>query len=148
MVTCKSSSLIGTARQVAARLIRSHLPFGVITKKSLQELERFKILILSNVHMMDQDECDRILYADFQFEIEAPGCVEATLFRQEDRNRYLLSLLNFQQELPNIPINDIRCRLHLSDAISTVRNLNDGSEITILRTDSGLEFTGVYCTTP
>jgi hypothetical protein len=283
-----------SSMQVASRLIRSHLPFGVITKKSMMELGRFKVLILSNVHMMDQDECDQIrqwvqsggkliatggsslvtkqgkklddfmlsdvfgvsivkedwsdrkhylsptssggdifpefselypaftsgigfevrahesasvlatttlpwprqdnsrfssihsdppwkktlqpeivqnrfgkgesiycaslvenmenagsafvqlvrrLHADYRFEVDAPGCVEATLFRQEDRKRYLLSLLNFQQELPNIPISDIRCRLNLPDTIGVVRHLKDGAEITALRTGSSLEFT-------
>ena len=46
--------------QVASRLIRAHIPFGVITKKKLDQLDQFKVLILSNVHMMDAQECETI----------------------------------------------------------------------------------------
>lgn len=38
------------------------------------------------------------------FEVRAPSSVEATMFHQPDRRRYLLSLINFQKDLPNIPV--------------------------------------------
>lgn len=47
----------------------------------------------------------------FSFEVDAPKPVEVTLFRQEDKNRDLISLLNFQTELPNIPVKEIRLRV-------------------------------------
>jgi hypothetical protein len=59
-------------------------------------------------------------------ELEAPGCVEVTLFEQPDRNRYTLSLLNFQKELPNLPVRNIRVRLRLDRPVREVRNVVDG----------------------
>jgi hypothetical protein len=47
------------------------------------------------------------------FEAEAPACVELTLFHQPEQERYLLSLVNFQKELPNIPVEGIEVRLRL-----------------------------------
>jgi len=53
------------------------------------------------------------LGAPWTFELAAPGAVEATLFRQRDRRRHVLGLINFQKELPNIPVDGIRVRLRL-----------------------------------
>jgi hypothetical protein len=53
--------------------------------------------------------------ATFRFEADAPEAVEVTLFEQPDRGRYLLSLVNFQRELPNIPVDGIQVRLRLGD---------------------------------
>lgn len=282
-----------SAMQVASRLIRAHLPFGVISKSTLDQLSRYRVLILANVHMMDEDECaairhwvhgggkllatggsslvnkqgrlqDDFMLADvfgvsldsadwsdrnhylaptdsgldifpefnreypafctgmgfvvqappetqvlatttlpwprddpsrftsihsdppwqstdrpeitqnrfgdgeviycaslvegldnaetaivnlvrrlndrYHFDVEAPGCVEVTLFRQPDRGRHLLSLLNFQKELPNIPIEGIRCRLNVDEAIRKVNDVRTNQEITFEQTDSGIEF--------
>lgn len=41
------------------------------------------------------------------FEIDAPKSVELTLFHQKDKKRYIINMVNFQRELPNIPINGI-----------------------------------------
>jgi len=49
----------------------------------------------------------------FSFEADAPESVEITLFHQEDKNRYLINLLNFQAELPNIPIEGMKIRIRL-----------------------------------
>jgi hypothetical protein len=49
----------------------------------------------------------------FYFEADAPKSVEITLFDQPDQKRYMLHLLNYQQELPNIPIRDLHCRVWL-----------------------------------
>lgn len=43
-----------------------------------------------------------------RFQVEAPKCVEATLFEQPDQNRDLLTLVNFQKDLPNLPVDGIR----------------------------------------
>lgn len=270
------------AMQVAARLIRAHVPFGVITKSKIDQLDRFQVLVLPNVHLMDAEECEtirqwvrgggkliatggsslvtkqgkklddfmlgdvygvRLVKADwsdrghylipteagnqllpeynadyptfcsglgfdvalkddgrslairgmpwprqdgsrfssihsdppwsqtdlpeivehrfgegvciycaslieflenaeslvvncirrhepeFQFEIEAPACVEATMFQQDDRQRYVLSLLNFQRELPNLPIDAIGCRVKLPRAIREVRHIPSGQAV-------------------
>lgn len=50
----------------------------------------------------------------FSFEADAPKSVEITLFHQPDRKRYLINLLNFQAELPNIPIERIKLRIRLN----------------------------------
>ncbi len=49
----------------------------------------------------------------FSFEADAPKSVEITLFHQQDKKRYLVNLLNFQTELPNIPIEGIKIRIRL-----------------------------------
>jgi hypothetical protein len=46
---------------------------------------------------------------DFSFEIDAPKVVEMTMFKQEEG--YIINLLNFQSELPNIPVFDIKVRI-------------------------------------
>ena len=47
----------------------------------------------------------------FHFQTDAPGSVEVTLFEQSDRQRYVLNLLNFQEELPNIPIEGLKVQV-------------------------------------
>ena len=279
--------------QVASRLIRSHLPFGVITKSSLDQLDKVKVLILSNVHMMDLEECEsirrwvarggkliatggtslvdklgrqqpdfmladvlgvsivsadwssrnhyvapskggeailpefsakypafsegqffrvkaheeskvlattvlpwprddgskfssihsdppwqptnhpeitrhafgkgeaiycntliekmenaesalvrlvRMLNKSYRFEVEAPKSVEVTMFRQPDRNRYVMSLLNFQKELPNILVEGIRCRLNVNESIKAINELAAAASIPFQGTESGIEF--------
>lgn len=49
----------------------------------------------------------------FSFEAEAPKSVEVTMFRQEDG--YIINLLNFQPELPNIPVFCIKLRVKTGD---------------------------------
>lgn len=280
--------------QVASRLIRAHIPFGVITKTMIDQLDRFKVLILSNVHMMDADECEvirqwvrrggkliatggsslvtkqgrklddfmladvygvRLVNADwgdrvhyliptnegaillpeyngeypayssglgfevaprgnartlalrgmpwprqdgtrfssihsdppwtatdlpeiiehrfgkgiciycaslielldnaetllvncvrhvhsaFSFDVDAPACVEVTLFEQTDRKRYVMSLLNFQKELPNLPIDSIRCRVQLPRSIREVRHIPSGTAVSVERVGDALQFT-------
>lgn len=288
-----SDAHTAAAMQVASRLIRGHIPFGVITRQSLAALDEFRVLILSNVNMMDEEECHQIrawvdgggkliatggtslvdkrgrqheqfqlgdvfgvrlakadwternhyvtptadgqplfpefdskypafcsgygftveaaptatvlatttlpwpapdatkfssihsdppwrptnnpelvfhpfgkgaaiyasslvenmdmlretfvslvrrLHHDFQFEIDAPPCVEATLFHQPERTRYVLSLVNFQKELPNIPVDGIVCRLRLGNAAKRVRRIPDLAEVRSQLRDGVLEF--------
>jgi len=45
---------------------------------------------------------------------DAPKPVEITLFEQADKNRLIINLLNFQKELPNIPIETIRIKIRLN----------------------------------
>ena len=49
-------SILGAANT----LIESHIPFGVITKKNLDKLTNYKILILSNVISVDEEEFNNI----------------------------------------------------------------------------------------
>ncbi|HEX3728130.1 MAG TPA: beta-galactosidase trimerization domain-containing protein [Pirellulales bacterium] len=56
----------------------------------------------------------RMLAGEVRFEATAPTAVEMTVFHQPDRHRYLLCLVNFQKDLPNIPIDGIDVRLRLT----------------------------------
>jgi len=51
----------------------------------------------------------------FAFESDAPKSVEMMLYDQPERERLVLNLLNFQSELPNIPIEGITVRVNLPD---------------------------------
>lgn len=55
-----SDAHTASSMQASRRLIGAHLPFGVITKASLAKLSDIKLLVLSNVNMMDQEEIDAI----------------------------------------------------------------------------------------
>jgi hypothetical protein len=50
-----------------------------------------------------------LVNGDFSFEVDAPKAVEMTMFKQEEG--YIINLLNFQSELPNIPVFDIKVRI-------------------------------------
>jgi len=49
------------------------------------------------------------------FEVDAPKSVEVTLFHQKDKKYYLINLLNYQSELPNIPIHEIKIKIKLDN---------------------------------
>jgi hypothetical protein len=49
----------------------------------------------------------------FAFDSKAPKSVELTLFDDHVDKRYLLHLLNFQNDLPNIPVHDLSVRVRL-----------------------------------
>ena len=49
-----------SSMQAASHILSSQLPLGVITKESLADLGEMKVLILSNVNMMDEEECEAI----------------------------------------------------------------------------------------
>ncbi|MCX6993003.1 MAG: beta-galactosidase trimerization domain-containing protein [Kiritimatiellaeota bacterium] len=51
------------------------------------------------------------LNAKFSFEADVSAVVEVTMFDQPDRKRWIVSLVNFQKDLPNIPINGIKVRV-------------------------------------
>jgi len=55
----------------------------------------------------------------FSFESDAPKSVEITLFHQGESKRYIINFLNFQEELPNIPISGITCRIKLEGKKAT-----------------------------
>jgi hypothetical protein len=49
----------------------------------------------------------------FSLEADAPKCVEILLFHQPRRKRYVINLLNYQADLPNVPVEGIRVRVDL-----------------------------------
>lgn len=71
----------------------------------------------------------RRLCPTYSFEAEAPAAVELTLFRQSERRRHLLALVNFQHELPNIPVEGIKVRLRLAEGVRYVRRLPGGETV-------------------
>ena len=64
---------------VTRRLISHHIPFGVITRKSLSKLDDHRVLILSNTSMMDGDEADA--------GVERPSQVDCVLAGQGVRDQ-------------------------------------------------------------
>ncbi len=56
----------------------------------------------------------RLLYNEFTFEAAAPPPVEITALRQEDKNRLLINCVNFQEQLPNIPVEGIAMKVRLA----------------------------------
>ncbi|MGQ9607869.1 MAG: beta-galactosidase trimerization domain-containing protein [bacterium] len=58
----------------------------------------------------------KLLSDKFTFEAEAPKAIEITVFHQGDKNRFLISLINFQHELPNIPVENIKIKVRLDDS--------------------------------
>jgi beta-galactosidase GanA len=55
----------------------------------------------------------RQIAAPFSVQSNAPKAVEVTTFHQADKQRYIISLVNFQKELPNIPVSGIRVSVRL-----------------------------------
>jgi len=58
------------------------------------------------------------LFDRFTIGTDAPQCVEVTTFDQPDKNRYLISLINFQKDLPNIPVENIKLRVRLEGKVA------------------------------
>jgi len=70
----------------------------------------------------------RRLQPTFSFEADAPASVELTLFAQPDRRRHVLSVVNFQRDMPNLPVDGVAVRLRLPE-VRHVRQLPDGRKI-------------------
>ena len=68
----------------------------------------------------------RRLQPEFTVEADAPAVVELTLFHQPDRQRHVLGLVNFQADLPNLPVDGITVRLRLPRAVRSIRQLPGG----------------------
>jgi hypothetical protein len=66
--------------------------------------------------------------APFSFEAEASAAVEVTLFRQPDRKRYLVNLVNVQDQLPPIPVPGITVRVRTGRATAVGAVLLPGQE--------------------
>jgi len=83
----------------------------------------------------------RRLQPTFVFEADAPAAVELTLFFQPDRKRHILSLVNFQHALPNLPVDGIEVRLRLPRRIRRIRQLPGGKVIPHRVRDGVVTFT-------
>lgn len=83
----------------------------------------------------------RSLAGPLRFESDAPPVVEMTMFHQADRHRYLLSLVNFQPILPNVPVENIRVRLRpAGGTVSRVVRLADGATVPHQQTSGVVSF--------
>jgi hypothetical protein len=83
----------------------------------------------------------RMLAGPLRFELDAPAAVEMTIFDQPDRHRYLLSLVNFQRELPNIPIENTTVRVRLPEGtLRRVVRLPDNQVLEHRSKDDAVEF--------
>ena len=83
----------------------------------------------------------RRLQTDFRFEAEAPAAVELTLFHQPELHRYRLTLVNFQKDLPNIPIDQIPVRLRLPEKVHRVIALPGNQVLPHTEHDGVVQFT-------
>ncbi len=72
----------------------------------------------------------RSLCPKFTVEAQAPMSVEFTLFHQPDRKRFVLSAVNFQKELPNIPVEGVRVSVEVPGVlVKRVAQLPDNDEL-------------------
>lgn len=71
-----------------------------------------------------------LLAGELRFEADAPSAVEMTVFHQPERHRYVVSLVNFQKDLPNIPVEGIEIRMRPeNEKIRRVTRLPDGAAV-------------------
>ncbi len=68
----------------------------------------------------------------FVLDTNAPPCVEITVNRSTTANAYLIGFVNYQKELPNVPVRDISVTLRLPEgaAPKACIRLSDGAAVT------------------
>jgi len=55
-----------------------------------------------------------LLGPKLSYQAKAPKSVELTMFHQQEKRRFIISLVNFQKELPNIPVSGIKVRVRVN----------------------------------
>ncbi|MGE5224383.1 MAG: beta-galactosidase trimerization domain-containing protein [Omnitrophica WOR_2 bacterium] len=80
------------------------------------------------------------LAGPFRLDTNAPRPVEITLFQQPENRRYILSLVNFQKELPNIPVEGIHIRLEGIEQIHQVKLLPANEPVAFHPLDGAVDF--------
>jgi hypothetical protein len=71
---------------------------------------------------------------------DAPNPVEITIYHQADKKRYIIDLLNFQKQLPNLTVFDVNLRFNTSgQQITKILSVPSNKEI-------GFKLTGDYVT--
>ena len=70
----------------------------------------------------------------------APPCVEITVNRSTTANAYLIGFVNYQKELPNVPVRDISVTLRLPEgaAPTSCTRISDGGAVTPQAADGAL----------
>jgi hypothetical protein len=77
----------------------------------------------------------------FTVETDAPRVVEVTTFRQPDRGRFVISLVNFPRELPSVPVEGITVKLRVGEArVKGVRLLPSGMALEYAAASSVVTF--------
>jgi hypothetical protein len=91
------------------------------------------------------------LFAEFSpsayvLDTNAPPCVEVTVNRSTTKNAYLIGFVNYQKELPNVPVRDISVTLHLPGVgtPTACTRVSDGTAVDVTVDDSTL-ILGVPC---
>jgi hypothetical protein len=97
-------------------------------------LEEVETLSGSFIHLLRQ------LNDRFTFEVTTHPAVEATLFHQPDRSRYVFSLVNFQRDLPNVPLEDIPVTLRIPGRIRRIELLPTGRRLSFRESANGVSF--------
>jgi hypothetical protein len=84
----------------------------------------------------------RLLAAPFTAEAVAPKPVEMTVRHDVEGSRFLISLVNFQKDLPNIPVDGIRVRFRPGQRqVQGLTLLPDGEPWPYETADGAVEFT-------
>lgn len=73
----------------------------------------------------------------YAIETDAPRCVELSLYRQKEDDRYILNLLNFPAELPSVTAHGIHVTLNVPETVKRVRILPSGREMDYERLPDG-----------
>ena len=82
----------------------------------------------------------QLLSSKFCFEADAPSSVEVTQFVKSD-SRILLNLVNFQAELPNLPVEGIRIRVRTGGRnVQSVGVVPGGAELDFDQTEDYVSF--------
>lgn len=78
------------------------------------------------------------LAGPFTFESDAPKTVELTAFHQPENSRIILNLINFQRDLPNIPVDSVSIRLRMKGNAAQKVLLLPGGEPLAFRAQHGV----------
>jgi Beta-galactosidase len=77
----------------------------------------------------------------FAFYSDAPRCVEITMYDQKQNSRYVINLLNCQEQLPNVPVYNAKVRLRLDRTPKQLISVPDETEVSYIIDGDFLEFT-------
>ncbi len=69
-----------------------------------------------------------------------PGSTEVTFLKSQDGARHLLCLVNYQDELPVIPLHDVRLKLHLEFTPKTIYRVSNGVMVPFAIEDGSVVF--------
>lgn len=80
------------------------------------------------------------LNSNFTLKTNAPQCVEITLFHQPEKHRYIMSLLNFQKELPNVPVHEIHLEVKPETPIKKVLSIPSKQSVAFKQSTKVIQF--------